>query len=83
MEISIWTYLYGNIYMEISMEISMELSIWTYLWKYLYGNIYGNITMEISIQWVDKKGNILTGNQPDFPMISMGFSCNFSLKPIS
>ena len=31
-------------------------------------------------RWVDKKGNIYTGNQPDFPMISMGFSCNCSRK---
>ena len=26
------------------------------------------------------EGKILTGNQPDFPMISMGFSCIFSLQ---
>ena len=37
---------------------------------------------KIHSQWVDKKGNIWTGNQPDF-LIHMGFSCNFSLKPIN
>ena len=31
-------------------------------------------------QWVDKKGKILTGNQPDFPMKIMGCSCHFSRK---
>ena len=33
-------------------------------------------------QWVDKKGNILTGNQPDFPMKYVMF-LSFSLKPIN
>ena len=29
------------------------------------------------------EGKIDTGNQPDFPMKIMGFSCNFSRKPIN
>ena len=33
---------------------------------------------ESQSQWVDKKGNILSGNRPDFPMIHIGFSCKFS-----
>ena len=38
---------------------------------------------DASSQWLDKKGKIYTGNQPDFPMKIMGFSGNFSLKPIN
>ena len=35
-----------------------------------------------SMAW-QKHGKIFTGNQPDFPMKIMGFSCNFSPKPIN
>ena len=47
----------------------------------IYGHMV-DIPSGNQTQWVDDlHGNILTGNQPDFPMISMAVCCNVSLKP--
>ena len=44
--------------------------------KWLVAHLNG-IQVKAEYQWVDKKGNILTENQPDVPMKIMGFSCIF------
>ena len=50
----------------------------SYEWSSTIVKILGYITLNCHDQWISWRENRLTGNQPDFPMISMGLSCNFS-----
>ena len=83
---------YDNLWtpMSIFEHLWTSMSIFEHLWQsmIIYEHLWWSSVMTSkkiprfclsgSTQWVDKKGKIYTGNQPDFPMKIMGFSCKLS-----